>query len=101
MSEDDQPRSDTETGFGTGLRAKLEGRPDHDDRAGDKAVATAPLQEVGVPEAYGESNGDVEALRAELAAALERERELRTELATQSVLPSTDLSPLEAEVNTL
>jgi len=44
MSEDDQPRTDTETGFGTGLRAKLERRPDHDDRAGDKAVATAPLE---------------------------------------------------------
>ena len=52
MSEDDQPRSDTETGFGTGLRAKLEGRPDPDDRTGGHAVATAPLQEAGVPAAY-------------------------------------------------
>src|SRR5215207_4726888 len=99
MSEDDQPRTDTETGFGTGLRAKLEGR-DHDDRAGGNAVATAPLNEAGAPEAYGGSNGDVEALRAEPAAALERERELRTELATQSVVPSADFSPLEAELKT-
>jgi septal ring factor EnvC (AmiA/AmiB activator) len=100
MSEDDQPRSDTETGFGTGLRAKLEGRPDHDGRTGGNVVATAPLEEVGAPAAYGEPNGDVQALRAELAAALARERDLRTELATQNVLATPDLSPLEAELRT-
>src|SRR4051794_12884003 len=67
--------SDTETGFGTGLRAKL-GRPPEGDAeaqasSGDEGFAPPLPAGNGVPDA------DVEALRGELAAALARERDLQ------------------------
>src|SRR6185312_9751156 len=68
--------SDTETGFGTGLRAKL-GRADGEAESqappppGDEGFAPPLPQANGVPDA------DVEALRGELAAALARERDLQ------------------------
>src|SRR5262245_22783897 len=72
--------SDTETGFGTGLRAKL-GRPSEGETEaptpasnGGESFASAPP----VPQANGVPDADVEALRGELAAALARERDLQT-----------------------
>src|SRR3954447_1451007 len=67
--------SDTETGFGTGLRAKLGRAPEGDAEAqapppGDQRFAPPLPAGNGVPDA------DVEALRDELAAALARERDL-------------------------
>src|SRR4051794_40743058 len=73
--------SDTETGFGTGLRAKL-GRPREDETeaqappvGGDEGFTPPPPATNGVPDA------DVEALRGELAAALARERDLQAAVA--------------------
>ena len=84
MATDEKERSEIETGFGTGLRAKL-GRPEAEESEPAAAAgtngSTPPLP------GYEESNGELEALRAELAAALERERDLRTELATQAAMP--------------
>jgi chromosome segregation ATPase len=100
MAEEEK-RTDTETGFGTGLRAKL-GQRDADESVAPEAVATVEAAPVEAPQANGGVNGDIEALRAELAAALARERDLRTELAvaSQPIAPSADLSPLEAQLNT-
>src|SRR4029450_8880611 len=73
--------SDTETGFGTGLRAKLGRAPEGEGEAqvppvpGDEGFAP-PL-----PAANGVPDADVEALRGELAAALARERDLQTAVA--------------------
>src|SRR5688500_14415634 len=88
MATDEKERSEIETGFGTGLRAKL-GRPEAEEAA-PVVAADAATGELPPYPANGEVNGDVEALRAELAAALERERDLRTELATQAVMPAPD-----------
>src|SRR5881628_1763477 len=93
---DEEHKSEIETGFGTGLRAKL-GRGD--DEAGSPAPTAAPDGEGFVHVATAGPNGDVEALRAELAAALERERDLRTDLA-QSVVPVADFSADTAELKT-
>src|SRR5919202_5873135 len=97
---DDEKRTETETGFGTGLRAKL-GRAEQEEPR-EAPVATVEAEPVAAPETNGVGNGDVEALRAELAAALDRERDLRTELAmaAQPVMPGADFSPLEAELKT-
>src|SRR5215216_6736776 len=68
--------SETETGFGTGLRAKL-GRPPE----GDAEAQAPPPGDEGfappLPAVNGVPDGDVEALRGELAAALARERDLQ------------------------
>src|SRR5919109_4572181 len=96
---DDEKKSEIETGFGTGLRAKL-GRGDAGDGAENvsAALADGPVE---APALNGEPNGDVEALRAELAAALDRERDLRTELATQAVIvPSPEMGGLESDLAT-
>ena len=72
--------SDTETGFGTGLRAKLGRAPEGEAEAqapppGDEGFAPPLPAGNGVPDA------DVEALRGELAAALARERDLQAAVA--------------------
>src|SRR4029079_11647783 len=73
--------SDTETGFGTGLRAKL-GRPPEGEA---EAQAPAPPGDESfappLPQANGVPDADVEALRGELAAALARERDLQAAVA--------------------
>src|ERR671934_1059343 len=66
----------TERGFGTGLRAKLEGGSGggpEAPRSPGEAIAAAPL----LPDP------DVQALRAELSASLAREQELRASLNEQ------------------
>ena len=76
MSE--HAHKDTETGFGTGLRAKLgrpteaEAEPQAPAPAEDETFAPPP-----VPQSNGAPDADVEALRGELAAALSRERDLQ------------------------
>ena len=64
--------SDTETGFGTGLRAKLGRGPEGEA----ESQAPAPPGDEGfappLPAANGVPDADVEALRGELAAALAR-----------------------------
>src|SRR5438093_5807030 len=93
---EEKPKSDTETGFGTGLRAKLEGMPPEDAPAeaapppAEATVEAAPVN--GVPAA------DLEVLREELAAALARERDLRLELESQTSVPGADFSAVEAEM---
>src|ERR1043166_9402395 len=73
--------SDTETGFGTGLRAKL-GRPTEGEP--EAAAPPAPGEESFAPPLPatngGASDADVEALRGALAAALARERALHADL---------------------
>ncbi|MGH3060259.1 MAG: hypothetical protein ACRDNA_02480, partial [Gaiellaceae bacterium] len=65
---------DAETGFGTGLRGKLEKR-----REPDEAADGAAPEEVAAA-SNGAGSVEADALRAELAASLDRERELRSEL---------------------
>ena len=98
MATDEKERKEIETGFGTGLRAKL-GRPEVEEETPAPAAVAATNELPPLP-ANGEVNGDVEALRAELAAALERERDLRTELATQAVMsaPNPELDGFESDL---
>ena len=97
---EEQKRTDTETGFGTGLRAKLVQRDEADESGAAPTVATAETAPDLGGQANGDVYGDVEALRAELAGALARERDLRTELAvaSQPVAAVADFSPLEADL---
>ena len=78
------PQHETEQGFGTGLRAQLERR-----REGDEAAEAQPqtVERVEIVASHvhvgvsPDSAGELEALHAELAAALSRENDLRHELA--------------------
>src|SRR5438094_4108626 len=68
----------TEGGFGTGLRAKLEG--------GGNPVEEPPAPRSpseAIAAATPSDSSDVQALRAELSASLAREQELRTSLTDQ------------------
>src|SRR3990172_10166827 len=83
--------TETEKGFGTGLRAQLERRREPTSKgtpppAAEEALAAArKLVDTPPPENVNGSGSDaeVEAVRAELAASLTREQELRTTLADQ------------------
>jgi hypothetical protein len=72
--------SDTETGFGTGLRAKL-GRAEGDAEAQAQPATREEGFAPPLPVANGVPDADVETLRGELAAALARERDLQTAVA--------------------
>jgi len=85
MSE--HAHSDTETGFGTGLRAKL-GRPAEGEAesqspapSGDESFAPPLPQANGIPDA------DVEALRGELAPARAPERDQQTAVSEHEANP--------------
>jgi len=78
------PNSETSTerGFGTGLRAKLQGpAPDEAPRSPGEAIAAA--------ETLSSDPFEVEQLRAELSASLAREQELRTTLQVDTALDET------------
>ncbi|MEX2464426.1 MAG: hypothetical protein WD428_00970, partial [Gaiellaceae bacterium] len=79
MSEEEKQSGDTETGFGTGLRAQLERRKDPEP---------APAAPPGAPPSLGQNgeapNVELETLRGELAAALQRERDLHAALSNQA-----------------
>src|SRR5437763_6428988 len=91
MAERKQPEkdgTDTEKGFGTGLRAQLEKRRENSDSHVTKAevgpnvelrfeLTARPREEPG-------DEAGMEALREELAAAQAREAELRDALSAQS-----------------
>src|SRR4029450_7952149 len=70
--------SDTETGVGTGRRAKPGRPPEGEAEAQTQPVAGDDSFAPPVPAANGVPDADVEALRGELAAALARERDLQT-----------------------
>ena len=76
MAETDS--TSTERGFGTGLRAKLTGSNGAEPEA---AEPRSPAEAIAVATPIDTS--DVEALRAELGAALAREHELRSSLNQQ------------------
>ena len=88
MPKDAKPADDTEKGFGTGLRAQLQRRRDDAQVELDaskeaftaaKAVATAPSSANG----NGDGHAELETVRAELAASLAREQDLRAFLTDQ------------------
>src|SRR5918999_3453678 len=78
MSEEEKQNGDTETGFGTGLRAQLERKRDPEPAPAAPAGAAPPSLGQN-----GESNVELETLRGELAAALQRERDLHAALSNQ------------------
>ncbi len=85
MSSENNTGIDTEKGFGTGLRAQLARRWDADLPAAPAAEAP-PVQVASTEPAfvvYG--TAEAEAVKAELAAAGERERDLRLELAAEAI----------------
>ena len=93
VSEEAQesPKPEAETGFGTGLRGKLKKRqePPAAETNGvppPETEAQVPEEEAPPPEPAAalpvQDTAESDALRAELTAALERERDLRIELAT-------------------
>ena len=88
MPKDAKPADDTEKGFGTGLRAQLQRRRDSAQEELDasneafesaKALATAPP----IANGNGDGHAVLETVRAELAAALAREQDLRAFLTDQ------------------
>src|SRR5215210_7605657 len=89
MPKDAKPADDTEKGFGTGLRAQLQRRRDSAQEELDasdeafesaKAIVSAP----SIPNGKnGDGHAELETVRAELAAALAREQDLRAFLTDQ------------------
>ena len=81
-TQQNSPQNEAETGFGTGLRGKLEKRREPQPPNGAVAKeAEAAVELLGEPQANGAASSDeADALRAELAASIDRERELRAEL---------------------
>ena len=92
-SAEESAKLEAETGFGTGLRGKLKKRqevsaeapappssngapPQHEARPGEPEAALEPPPALSIPD-----TAELDALRAELAASLDRERDLRVELA--------------------
>jgi hypothetical protein len=87
--------SDTETGFGTGLRAKL-GRPPEGEAPEAAPAAGEESFAPPLPGSNGVSDADIETLRGELAAALARERDLQAalvDLETTSRTRNVELQP--------
>src|SRR5919201_1153656 len=81
----------TERGFGTGLRAKLEGASPEPEapRSPSEAIAAAASSAALLP------NADVEALRAELSASLAREQELLASRREDEDVHGRDLAELD------
>ena len=88
MPKDAKPADDTEKGFGTGLRAQLQLRRDSAQEELDasneafesaKAIVSAPSSANG----NGDGHAELETVRAELAASLAREQDLRAFLTDQ------------------
>ena len=101
---------EAETGFGTGLRGKLKKRQ---EPAAPETNGSPPLEEAAAadeqpaPEAAPleqpapmtvQDTAELDALRAELTAALERERDLRIELAASFAVRD-DTSAIESDYN--
>src|SRR3989440_70786 len=102
--------AETEKGFGTGLRAQLERRRETSGGGAASAAKSdaAPKPAAGILDAAPPvdlESGDLEALRAELAASLEREQDLRTTLTEQvaayeyEAQPSHELAERAAELD--
>ena len=97
MSE--QTHSDTETGFGTGLRAKLGRSPEGETAVQAPAVAADESSAPPLPKANGVPDADVEALRGELAAALARERDLQTAVADLEATARNRMADLQVDTS--
>ena len=102
--------AETEKGFGTGLRAQLERRRETTGggAASEAKSDAAPKPASGIPDAaplVDLESADLEALRAELAASLAREQDLRTTLTEQVAAyehepqPSQQLAERAAELD--
>src|SRR5437879_1601625 len=83
----------TEGGFGTGLRAKLEGGGNPVE---EPPAPRSPSQAIAA--ATPSDSSDVQALRAELSASLAREQELRTSLTDQLEVHSRQEADVVAEL---
>ena len=109
----DSPKPEAETGFGTGLRGKLKKRQESEapETNGIAPVVEEPSAEVepgstepAPPPSYATpaaaiphvDAAELDALRAELAAALDRERDLRIELAASFTMRN-ETSALEGD----
>ena len=77
MAKEKTAANDTAKGFGTGLRAQLEGRRD----ALEQATGAAEAAEAVVATNGSGPAADVDTVRSELAASLAREHDLRAALA--------------------
>src|SRR5262249_38609034 len=106
-----QVMSETEKGFGTGLRAQLERKKSDGTSASAELTASEPIAVVTVETRVertsaslaedGGASAEIEALRAELNSALAREGELRKSLASAekgAVSHQHDVAEREAEL---
>ena len=102
MSEESNNGLDTEKGFGTGLRAQLAKRGEG-EAAPAETTAAAPQQAAATEPAFVVfGTAEAEAVKAELAAAGERERDLRDELdELRARLDAAEVAKTEAAVGTI